>query len=208
MVLHGYTSNAADQDRYFGVSALAEEKGFLSRSQRHEGGDERKPVLERDRLRCNFEGNTVDDVAYLSAVIADMKRQFNVIRSASSSQGTQRRLHGSPHGLRALGRDRRHHEPRWRAVPDPARCKPDHPVAVLQVHGDQDETVNYEGGELFAGPLTLAPRRRSPQQERLRRGPRRQEGDLRPESTLDGSETWSRATRARRGPPSSGRWWG
>jgi len=34
---------------------------------------------------------------------------------------------------------------------DPADCKPaDHPVSVLLVHGDQDETIAYDGGEYLS----------------------------------------------------------
>jgi polyhydroxybutyrate depolymerase len=29
---------------------------------------------------------------------------------------------------------------------DPSKCNPTEPVAVLQVHGDMDEVINYDGG--------------------------------------------------------------
>lgn len=153
MVLHGYTSNAADQDRYFGVSKLAEEKGFLvALPNGTKAATSGNPFWNATDSCCNFEGNTVDDVAYLSAVIADMKRQFNVdpkrvfIAGHSNGGFMAHRMacerSGEIAAIMSLA---------GAQFQDPARCKPDHPVAVLQVHGDQDETVNYEGGELFAG---------------------------------------------------------
>jgi polyhydroxybutyrate depolymerase len=40
---------------------------------------------------------------------------------------------------------------------DPARCAPSAPVAVLQVHGTDDETIHFQGGVLQVAGLPDAP---------------------------------------------------
>src|SRR5688572_27262361 len=78
VLLHGYTSNGAQQAAYFGLPAVADKEGFLLAT----------PDGTRDRLGnrfwnatdacCDFFRSGVDDVAYIDAVIDDIAAKYPV----------------------------------------------------------------------------------------------------------------------------------
>ncbi|MBX3227693.1 MAG: alpha/beta hydrolase fold domain-containing protein [Labilithrix sp.] len=150
MLLHGYTSNAKDQDAYFGISALAETKGFLVALPNGTKDAAGNPFWAATDACCNFVNAAVDDVAYLRAVLADMKLRYAVdpkrVYVVGHSNGgfmSHRlacELAGEIAAIVSLAGGQ---------FADATKCTPSAPVAVLQVHGDQDETVTYEGGVFF-----------------------------------------------------------
>lgn len=158
MLLHGYAADAASQDSYFGVSKLARTKGFLVALPNGLESSVKNRYWNATDACCNLEATVVDDVAYLTAVIADMKRRFNVdpkrvfIAGHSNGGFMAHRMacerSADIAAIMSLAGEQ---------FVDPKKCKADHPVAVLQVQGDQDETVNYEGGSLGLGTGLVYP---------------------------------------------------
>lgn len=157
VLLHGYTSSAKEQDTYFGISALARKKGFLVALPDGTKDPTGNPFWAATDACCNFAASSVDDVAYLTAVLGDMKRRYNV---------DPKRVYFIGHSNGGFMSHRMACERSGDIAAivslagaqflDPARCKANEPVAVLQVHGDEDETVAYAGGNFFGSGFPSA----------------------------------------------------
>ena len=95
-------------------------------------------------------------LAYLLAVLRDMKRRYNVDSQRVFIVGHSNggfmgyrlacELSEQIAGVVSMA---------GAAWKDPSRCHPTTPVAILQIHGDADDTVRYEGGPASL-PLTAA----------------------------------------------------
>jgi polyhydroxybutyrate depolymerase len=152
VLLHGYTYTAKVQDDYFKVSALAEKKTFLVALPEGTKDSLKNQFWNAGDACCDFYKSGVDDVAYLHAVIDDMKARFNVdpkrvyVVGHSNGGFMAHRLAcdlaDDIAGIVSLA---------GAVDSDPTKCNPSSPVSVLEVHGDADGTVAYGGGSLIAG---------------------------------------------------------
>lgn len=152
VLLHGYTGNARQLDAYFKLSALAEKKTFLVALPDGTKDSLKNQFWNASDACCDFLKTGVDDVAYLKAVIADMKARFNVdakrVYVVGHSNGgfmAHRLACEFAEGIAGIV------SLAGAVDADPAKCGPSEPVAVLQVHGDADETVAYNGGSVLKG---------------------------------------------------------
>lgn len=146
VLLHGYTATAATQDAYFRLSQLAQARGFLLALPDGTIDNGGQHFWNATDACCGF-GATVDDVAYLTAVINDMKARFSVdakrVWLAGHSNGgfmSHRMACDRSEliaGIMALAGDV------WN---DASMCQPTSPVNVLQVHGTLDAVIGYAGG--------------------------------------------------------------
>lgn len=147
LLLHGYGANATLQNGYFKLSTAAEAKGFLyayPNGTMDPGGSR---FWNATDACCNFYGSTVDDVAYLHAVIDDMKSQYNVdpkrVFIVGHSNGAFMAyrlacdLADVVTGIAGVA------GATW---DDTALCQPSQPVTVLHIHGTEDDTILYDGG--------------------------------------------------------------
>jgi polyhydroxybutyrate depolymerase len=146
VVLHGYTATAQLQDMYFGLSRLAQQRGFLVALPNGLRDGRAQQYWNATNACCAF-GRMNDDVAYLTAVIRDVQARYSVdakrIFLVGHSNGgfMSHRLACDRSGLIAgivslAGAT-------WE---DASLCTPTQPVAVLQVHGTLDAVINYNGG--------------------------------------------------------------
>lgn len=153
LLLHGYTATAKIQDGYFLMSALAEKKNFLLALPDGTVNDVGENFWNATDACCDGFKSGVDDVAYLKAVIDDMKSRFNI---------DPKRIYAFGHSNGGFMANRLACDlaPEIAGIvslaggvfADASKCNPSEPVAVLQVHGDKDETVIYEGGaSLYPG---------------------------------------------------------
>jgi len=157
ILLHGYTLNGAKQEQLFGLSKTASEQGFLYAAPDGTVDELKQRFWNATDGCCNLSGSNVDDVAYLHAVIQDAKKRFNVdpkrvYFAGYSNGGFMSYRMACEHadeiaGIVSLAGGT------WT---DGSRCKPSSSVAVLQVHGDMDTIIKYEGG-LFAKGLSPYP---------------------------------------------------
>jgi polyhydroxybutyrate depolymerase len=149
VLLHGYGANGYSQDAYFGFNALADARGvFVAHPDGTVGADGSRFWNATDAC-CDFNHTGVDDVAYLNALVDDVERTYNIDQKRvffvghSNGGFMSHRMAcdaaGRIAGIVALAGDV------WK---DPSRCNPTAPVAVLQVHGDADMSVPYNGGTL------------------------------------------------------------
>lgn len=126
----------------FGFAYIAPE-GVIDRSGRR--------FWNADPACCNFDGMAVDHVAALSAWLGqatahprvDPRRVYLV---GFSNGGFMAHRFACAMSSRVAGI-----VSIAGAFPsDASTCKPDHPVSVVQIHGDRDPIVKFEGGYLFA----------------------------------------------------------
>ncbi|HEY2743064.1 MAG TPA: alpha/beta fold hydrolase [Polyangia bacterium] len=154
VLLHGYGANGFVQDALFGFAQLADDKQVFVA---HPDG-----TLDETGARfwnatdacCDTYGTGVDDVAYVNAVIDDMEANFNIdkkrvfITGHSNGGFMSHRMAcdaaGRVAAIMALAGDN------WQ---DPSKCNPSEPVAVLQVHGDADTIVPYDGMGLMPSAM-------------------------------------------------------
>jgi polyhydroxybutyrate depolymerase len=146
VLLHGYSVNGLTEDIYFGFSRYFDDNGVLYAF----------PDGTKDHLKNRFwsatdaccgDFGTVDDVAYLSAIVADMQAKWNV---------DPKRIYFAGHSNGGFMAHRMACERadliagivtlagvNWN---DPTKCNPSGPVAVLEIHGTADTEVLYNGG--------------------------------------------------------------
>ena len=151
VLLHGYTATAATQDAYFQLGALAQQRTFLLALPDGTIDSTGQHFWNATDACCAF-GGTVDDVAYLTAVIHDMQARFSVdpkrIFLVGHSNGAfmSHRLACDRSeliaGIVSLA---------GAVWADTARCNPAQKVNVLQVHGTLDAVISYNGGVALAG---------------------------------------------------------
>ena len=149
--LHGYTGETFQTDAVvFHIAAAATARGMIFAGPQGTRDRRGRPFWNATQACCNFYGSTVDDVAYLSAVIDDVSAHYAVDPDRVFVIGH------SNGGFMAnrLACDR---SDRIAAVVnlggsgwvDQTRCQPTHPVAVLTIRSDADRAISYFGGTAF-----------------------------------------------------------
>lgn len=149
--LHGYTSHGSEVDGYFGLATAADELGVVIATPEGTTDARGDRFWNATDACCNFDRSTVDDVAYLSEVIAEVQAQLAI----------------DPRRIAVVGHSNggfmAHRFACERAdlvasivsvagatFADPADCRPSQPVSVVQVHGTADDVIRFDG----AGPLS------------------------------------------------------
>jgi polyhydroxybutyrate depolymerase len=150
VLLHGYTSSGASQDRYMGFSSIADKYGFLlvaPDGDKEAGGDENR-FWNASSACCNFYQSDVDDSAYVLDIIQTVKADFNV-------DPNRIYLVGHSNGGFMSYRAAYDHSETIAAIASLAgashiddRPAPANPVHVLQIHGTNDGTIAYNGDDI------------------------------------------------------------
>jgi polyhydroxybutyrate depolymerase len=152
ILLHGYTSNGAQQAAYFGLPAEARRSGFLLATPNGTRDMMGNRFWNATDACCDWFRTGVDDVAYIDAVIDDITAKYPVDASRIF-------LVGHSNGAFMSHRYACDRSDRVAAIvtlagmqwKDQARCGASSPVSVLHVHGRNDMTVRYEGGGTPSG---------------------------------------------------------
>lgn len=156
VVLHGYRAEAAAAVEFFGLRPLAEERGFVVVAPQGTTDPEGHAFWNASRACCNFHRSTVDDSGYLSRLIAAVAASQRIDPArvyilGHSNGGFMAHRMACEHGdqvaaiVSLAG-----------AMDSDAACDPARPVSVLQVHGEADDTILYDGGAIDARPYTSA----------------------------------------------------
>jgi polyhydroxybutyrate depolymerase len=146
-LLHGYTASATVQDAYFDLSRRRHQRGFivvLPDGTRDGGGNR---FWNATDACCNFTGSNVDDVAYLSGLLAEAKERLAVDPKRVYFMGHSNGGFMSYRMACELGSEiSAIASLAGSSFGDPDDCVQDGQVGVLQIHGDADNTVSYTGG--------------------------------------------------------------
>ena len=157
--LHGYTANAALNDGFLGISRAARTRGLyvvLPDGTIDSGGDR---FWNATDYCCNFDGSTVDDVAYLTGLVDTAIATVPV-------DETRVYFMGHSNGGFMSYRMACELSERIAAIAplagadflDPTRCVPATPVSVLHWHGTLDDTIRYGGAAGHPGAQACAER--------------------------------------------------
>jgi polyhydroxybutyrate depolymerase len=149
ILLHGFGAGGYVQEAYFGFNRLVNDRRVLVIAPNGTRNPDRALFWNATDACCDVYGQNPDDVAYLKALVDDLKINWMVdadhIYFVGHSNGgymAHRMACDDAEqiaGIVSLAGNN------WK---DPAKCNPSRPVPVLQVHSDTDETVPYEGGGL------------------------------------------------------------
>ena len=144
VMLHGATGNAAQAERSYGWDELADSQKFL--------------VVYRDGLNRAWNVNGggccgrpardgVDDVAFISATVADIVKNVSINSSRVYATGISNggimsyTLACNTGVFAAIGPD---------AATQLDACRSPHPTSVIHIHGTADPLVPYKGGQGFS----------------------------------------------------------
>ena len=145
--LHGYTSYGKGTAGWLGLTGQARAQGFLLAMPDGTLDSQGQRYWNATDGCCDFDGANVDDDAYLTTVITTVQKLYAVDPARIFVIGH------SNGGFMALRMACNHSDLVSAAVSvagempaDASGCKPGHPVSVLQVQGDADESIHYGGG--------------------------------------------------------------
>ncbi|MEO6318932.1 MAG: PHB depolymerase family esterase [Acidimicrobiales bacterium] len=151
LLVHGYSSDAAQQDAYLGVTEQARSRGLYVLLPDGTGEPSGKRFWDAGPACCNFTGTPVDDVAYLQGLIEEAiearpidPNRIYVFGHSNGGFMTYRLACELADQLTAVavlaGADQ----------PNDGDCRPSRPVSVLHLHGTDDGVISYDGGRITA----------------------------------------------------------
>lgn len=152
MLLHGYGSNGASQEAYMNFAPLAEEFGFLYLHPDGRFNADTPPLRfwSGTDACCNFFGNSDDDDDYLMDLIDEMKSLYNVdplrvylIGHSNGGFMSYRMACENSDTIAAIA------SLAGATFFNPFDCRPTDPVHILQIHGTNDGTILYAGGDII-----------------------------------------------------------
>lgn len=158
VLLHGYGVTGALQDAYFRFSETARTAGFYAVIPNGTVDSTGKPFWNATDYCCDLGHTGVDDVGYLTAVVDNLEAVVPV---------SQLYFMGHSNGGFMSYRMACELSDRISAIAslagsdfwDETRCVPDQPVSVLEMHGDTDTVVLYDGvAGLYPGAQAVVER--------------------------------------------------
>lgn len=145
LLLHGYSSTGAEISDYFGAQEAADSADVLLVAPDGTPDGQGNQFWDASPACCNFTGTPVDDVAYLTGIVAAVSQEYAVDPGRVYAMGHS---NGGfmAHRLACEASDVFAAVASLAGAVDPDSCDPSAPVSVLQVHGDADEVISYTGG--------------------------------------------------------------
>jgi len=149
IVLHGYSDTTAYPAAVFRLMASQEAAGFLMISPVGTLDTAGSYFWNATDACCNFDGNPVDDVAYLDGLITEVSAAYNVdpkrVFIVGHSNGA---FMAYRFACERAGRVAAIVSVAGATYNTAASCVPSQPVNILQVHGNADMTISYTGGSI------------------------------------------------------------
>jgi polyhydroxybutyrate depolymerase len=146
VMLHGTSVDGLLEELYLGFGPLSDKYGFLYAYPDGTLDQQGMSFWNATDACCNYDGSTVDDSGYLSALIDAIKAQYTV---------DPKRVFviGHSNGGFMAYRMACDHADQIAAIAslagamweDTTKCQPSEPVSVLEIHGTSDAEVIYAG---------------------------------------------------------------
>ena len=147
VMLHGYGVDHNVEGIYLQIDAQVDARQFFYAAPDGTVDNTGSRFWNATDACCNFYNSPVDDVAYLTALVNDMKSRYPI---------DPKRVYfvGHTNGAFMSHRMACDRADMIAAIvslagavwDDPAMCSPSVPVSVVEVHGDADATIAYDGG--------------------------------------------------------------
>jgi len=157
-VLHGFGANGFVQERLLGYNELAQKEGFLLASPNGTANKNGHLFWNATPACCDKFGDKPDDVGYLTGLIdeitaagwpVDPKRVFLIGHSNGAYMAHRMACDRSSRIAAIISLA-------GSTFIDPKMCQPTQAVSVLQLHGDQDSSVLYDGDSDYPGAIQTA----------------------------------------------------
>jgi polyhydroxybutyrate depolymerase len=147
IMLHGYSASGAAEELYLDLHAAAEADTVLYMHPDGTVDTAGNRFWNATDACCDFYGSPVDDVAYLSSLITEVEARYNVDRKRvyffGHSNGAFMSYRMACDRADAVAAIVSLAGATWL---DTTKCNPSQPVSVLEVHGDADTVILYDGG--------------------------------------------------------------
>jgi polyhydroxybutyrate depolymerase len=149
LVLHGYTGNGAGFARHFQLSRMAERRGFIYLAPDGEPDSRGNRFWNAGPACCNFEDRAVDHVLMLGELLRQASAATQVdagrvyVLGYSNGGFMAHRLGCDVAGIRGIL------SVAGAGVAEAAKCA-HAPEIVVQVHGDADAAVPFDGGMVLS----------------------------------------------------------
>ncbi|MBM4358008.1 MAG: prolyl oligopeptidase family serine peptidase [Deltaproteobacteria bacterium] len=148
VLLHGYSASGLVQEAYFKLSAQAEKHGFIYAIPEGTVDKLGMKFWNASDACCDFNQSKVDDSAFLAGFVDELSSTYKI---------DPKRVFfiGHSNGGFMSYRMACDHADKIAAIvslagampADAVACKASEPVAVLQIHGTEDGTIDYAGGK-------------------------------------------------------------
>lgn len=149
VLLHGYTSNSAEQSAYFRLASQSDARGFIYAIPDGTKDAVGNQFWNATDACCDFGSTGVDDSAYLRSVVEEIQAKFTIDPRriyfiGHSNGGFMSHRMACDHadliaGIASLA---------GAVWDDLGRCTPVEPVSVLQIHGTADDVIRFNGGDI------------------------------------------------------------
>ena len=157
LYLHGLGISGKTLVDALGVAAIADELRFSYAAPDGAMNAKKQRYWSASRACCNFDGDSVDHVAALRSIVDAARAHPSVdparvyVIGFSNGGFMAHRLACDVPGITGIASI----AGAGPAAGDPS-CTPRAPVTVIQVHGDADTAVRYEGGRVLGGADLIA----------------------------------------------------
>jgi polyhydroxybutyrate depolymerase len=146
VVLHGFRTSADMQESYFKLTPESDRRGFLYAMPDGTKNRNGYRFWNATEACCDFDRSGIDDVAYLRRLIdavtakyaVDARRVYFVGHSNGGFMAYRMACEQASQVTAVVSLA-------GSTTDDPARCAPERPVSVLQIHGTTDGTISYDG---------------------------------------------------------------
>jgi polyhydroxybutyrate depolymerase len=159
VLLHGYSTTSGAQDLYWGLSRLARREGFYLLLPDGTVDSMGNQFWNATDSCCDFDGTGIDDVAYLDGLLDEVVASRPVdearVYFAGHSNGGYMSYRMA---CERAGRIAAIASLAGSSFVDEMDCHASEPVSVLQIHGDMDDTVAYDGDASAPGAEELVTR--------------------------------------------------
>jgi polyhydroxybutyrate depolymerase len=151
LILHGYTEEARQEERYLQVRGAARRNGIVEVLPEGTKDNRGARYWNATPACCSGFGRPVDDSGFLAALLREVARKTHadprrIYVAGFSNGGFMAHRLACDHADLVAGIV----SVAGAGELDASACRARAPVAVLQVHGTADGTIRYDGGMAFA----------------------------------------------------------
>ena len=155
IMLHSASTSGAHQEKYMQMAPVAKRMGFIYIAPDGTIGEDGRRVWNAAASCCQKSGEPVDDIAYIGSLIDEIDAKYPVDRDRiyfiGHSNGGFLSLAfacktGEAAAVVSLAG----------ALDINSDCASPNPFAFLQIHGDADAVVKFNGGKMNKNPYTSA----------------------------------------------------